>query len=309
MDSLRTVKKRLRGSVEHLPDVAASDTDALVEGIRASVTVTKAARKYVRGFSAGLLPAVGARERIRQYLELNVGTTVTTEEVAAVSGIQEASRRIRELRVEYGYRISTSNTDPKMSTGQYRLESTKADPAAAARWRLANSIRRSGGSVKQKILTYMQASVGQVVQGEELAYLAGARSGWPRRTRELRSEDGWRLVTKMSGRPELGVGEYVLENLDQAPPHDRHIPSTVYEDVLSRDGSACRKCGWRTSDRRPESRRQLIELHHLEHHSAGGANTTDNLVALCNVHHDEAHHLKPTGPGFLDWLNAKVARH
>jgi hypothetical protein len=30
-------------------------------------------------------------------------------------------------------------------------------------------------------------------------------------------------------------------------------------------------------------------LHHRHHHKDRGDNTADNLVTLCNVHHDEAH--------------------
>jgi hypothetical protein len=30
-------------------------------------------------------------------------------------------------------------------------------------------------------------------------------------------------------------------------------------------------------------------LHHRKHHAAGGKNVADNLITLCNVHHDAVH--------------------
>lgn len=33
----------------------------------------------------------------------------------------------------------------------------------------------------------------------------------------------------------------------------------------------------------------MLELHHLKHHKDKGENTMENLITLCNVHHDEEH--------------------
>ena len=57
---------------------------------------------------------VGARERIRLYLTQHVGVVISASELEVVSGISEYGRRIRELRVEDGYKIVTgASSDPE----------------------------------------------------------------------------------------------------------------------------------------------------------------------------------------------------
>ncbi len=39
----------------------------------------------------------------------------------------------------------------------------------------------------------------------------------------------------------------------------------------------------------PEDPRKRLELHHRTQHKDKGENTVQNLVTLCNVHHDDIH--------------------
>jgi hypothetical protein len=80
------------------------------------------------------LPA-GARDRILLYLLAHVGAPVEKEELDGVSGIQEWARRVRELRLEEGWRISTQENRDDLAPGQYLLESGEPDRAAARRGR------------------------------------------------------------------------------------------------------------------------------------------------------------------------------
>ena len=95
-------------------------------------------------------------------------------------------------------------------------------------WRM---IFAKKGGYEGKIIEYFRRNVGKIVTGEEIAYLANGNSEWARRCRELRTEDGWPIVTKSSGRPDLPVGAYVLEEDKQAEPHDRKIPDKVRIEV------------------------------------------------------------------------------
>ncbi len=106
---------------------------------------------------------------------------------------------------------------------------------AAHRWRIANEIRKKKLGVRDKILEYMRRNVGKHITGEELRYIANDRSEWARRVRELRTEFGWPITTKSTGRPDLPVGVYALEQDRQSPPHDRKIPDSVRREVLRRD--------------------------------------------------------------------------
>lgn len=256
-------------------------------------------RLAVLGASLGGNLGESARERILNYLKLHVGQVVDGTELATVAGISEYARRIRELRKEHGWRVISgapkqdeleedeSTGLPKMKPDQYILLDANPDPDAAEKWQLANSIRKGPGSIRDKILKYLRANVGRPVDKEELRYVAQG-SEWARRVRELRTEYGWAVMTRNTGRPDLGVGMYVLEHQRQAEPHDRHIPEKESQIAYERANYTCEECGWNQSKWRKETPR-FLELHHIVHHAKGGTNTADNLRCLCNVCHDELH--------------------
>jgi hypothetical protein len=178
---------------------------------------------------------------------------------------------------------------PAMQPDDYLLLEDRKDDDAARRWKLANTIRGSGDGVQAKVLAYLRANVGKHVTGEELRYVADDKNEWPRRTRELRTEEGWPVVTRYSGDPSLPVGIYVLAEDKQAPPHDRHIKEITRREVMERDHWSCQwaGCGW--SHARIAVDPRFLEVHHIEQHAVGGSNEAANLVTLCNLHHDEAH--------------------
>ena len=139
---------------------------------------------------------------------------------------------------------------------------------------------------------YKCKNVGTPVTGEELSYLAGNTKEWARRVRELRTEDGWPIATKNTGRNDLPVGVYVLEEDRQAYEHDRIIPDPIRVAVLERDGFKCTCCGWSRDKLNRDDPRKMLELHHKQQHKDGGENTIENLITLCNVCHDDVHRQK-----------------
>jgi len=249
-----------------------------------------------------LTKAHNARERVLAYLKMFVGKIVDGRELQVVGGIQEVPRRIRELRVQFGYSISTGYSREDLRPEQYVLESIKPNEQEAKKWKTANDIKRTKGSVQSKWLALLKAYVGQPVTKDQLAYVAPNRD--MRRTRELRREEGWRVVTRQSGRPDLSAGVYILESLQQLPPHDRKIPDGTYDAVLQRDKESCRYCGWSVKKRSATGKKQFLEVHHIEHHASGGQNNAQNLITLCNVDHDEVHRKKLEGAQFFVWLKA-----
>jgi DNA mismatch endonuclease Vsr len=244
-----------------------------------------------------------ARNRILDYLRKHVKLIIAGEELKIVAGISEYARRIRELRVQDGWRIISGLTAKDMEpediadlfgniqlkADQYILLSDKQDLEAACRWRLANEIRKDKTKgTRDKILAFLRKNVGKEISGEELRYIAGDKSEWARRVRELRTECGWLIMTHSNGRPDLPVGLYVLENETRAPEHDRKIPDNVRRNVLVRDKYACNDCGW-TQEKWTVSDARHLEAHHLQAHAAGGSNNESNLVTLCNICHDKRH--------------------
>jgi len=260
----------------------------------------------LRELGKALLPAEcasAARDRILYYLCKYPRTVINGDELLVVSGIQEYARRVRELRVQLGWAIASGVSikdmveadaeevpdDLKgMKTSDYVLLNTEQDREAAHRWNVANTIRKQHGSVREKILEFLRANVGRSVTGEELRYVGNDKTEWARRVRELRTELGWPVATKSTGRPDLPVGAYVLQGDRQSPEHDRLIPDDVRGEVLRRDGYECKRCSWSHKEWNPSNPRHL-ELHHIEHHAKGGRNIKENLKTLCNVCHDKAH--------------------
>jgi len=244
-----------------------------------------------------------ARDRILYYFQKYPRTVIDGDELLVVSGIQEYARRIRELRVQFGWAIVSGITMKEMREdeeedapselssmrpSEYMLLNEEQDREAALRWNVANSIRKEPGSMRDKILKFLRANVGRSVTNEELRYVAGNKTEWARRVRELRTELGWPIVTKTTGRPGLDVGSYMLEADRQSPQHDRRIPDDVRRKVLRRDGYKCQNCGWSHDEWNASDPRHL-ELHHIRHHAKGGQNVMENLKTLCVVCHDKLH--------------------
>jgi DNA (cytosine-5)-methyltransferase 1 len=301
------------------------EPDLNEEEIRESAKALAESKDAIKEIGKALYPeATSGRERILKYLLSFPRTPISGKELAAVAGIEQYARRIRELRKERGWPVYSGLTmremmfegdlfEPDVPEGvkdmardDYILLETERDEEAAERWQTANRIRNSGGSVQDRLLKFFRENVGEPITGEELRYVANGAQSWPRRVRELRTEEGWPVRTRNTGRPDLNRGEYILEEDKQDEPHDRNIPDKVRSDVLDRDGHQCRKCGWDygRGKKNPHGPRSKLEVHHARPHIESGENDKDNLVTLCNVCHDEVHRRDQLeDPGKLqDWL-------
>jgi hypothetical protein len=248
--------------------------------------------------------ASSARDRILFYFQKYPRIIINGDELLVVSAIQEYARRVRELRVQFGWSIVSGITAKemlaendfpidkvdvsKMKPDDYIFISVAQDREAAYRWNIANVIRKRKDAVRDKVLDYLKKNVGNPVTGEELRYVANNKTEWARRVRELRTEFGWSVVTKNSGRPDLPIGAYVLESLRQSPEHDRRIIDSVRGNVLRRDLYRCSNCNWSHDDWNRSDPRHL-ELHHVKEHAKGGVNTEENLITLCTICHDDIH--------------------
>jgi hypothetical protein len=294
----------VRRQVEQL--IRNFETDLRTGDLRPKVLALIPIFHGLRELGKSLIPseyASAARDRILYYLCKYPRTIIDGDELLVISGIQEYARRVRELRVQFGWAIASGVTIKEMREAEdeevpselkamrpsdYVLLSETHDRDAAHRWNVANAIRKERGSVRDKLLKFLRANIGHGVTNEELRYVAGDKTEWARRVRELRTEFGWPVATKTTGRPDLDVGVYVLQADRQSPEHDRHIPDDVRREVLRRDGYKCRKCGWTHSEWNASDPRHL-ELHHVKPHGKGGENIEANLETLCTVCHDKTH--------------------
>jgi hypothetical protein len=294
----------LRREIENL--IGNFENELKNEDLRSKVKALIPIFQNLRSLGKSLIPpeqVSSARDRILYYFRKYPKIVIAGDELHVVSGIQEYARRIRELRVEFGWVIASGGTIREMLQDQeaeipdefkvmkpneYVLLNEFQDRDAAYRWNIANKIRKGKGSIRDKILEFLLANIGQEITNEELRYVAGNKTEWARRVRELRTEFGWPIITKTTGRPELAVGTYMLEADRQSYEHDRRIPDDVRRKVLRNDGYKCRKCGWSQDEWNKADPRHL-ELHHIRHHAKGGGNAVDNLKTLCTVCHDMVH--------------------
>ena len=281
---------KLRRSADRLRDVAdrieggegtREDLDAiLAEVVRSQRRLFGPRPKTRRG--------MGARAKILAYLTDLVGHEVHGEELAAISGIQEWARRVRELRVQDGWNIT------ELGGSIYRLEELTPDVQRAGQWKLANEIRRRPGAAKNRIEAFLSANVGQIVSRERLDYVSKIKEG-SRRTRELRDEDGWPINSHID-EPDLKPGEYRLLSIDprdRRDPAQRLYPEILRHMVFERDGFICQVCG---RDREKAiaagDTRFYLEVHHrvaladeLSAMPQAARDDPSNLVTLCHTDH------------------------
>lgn len=297
------IRKKVEGLIKNF------ETELRSDKLRIKVLALVPAYHGMRDLGKALIPEEyesSAIDRILYYFRKYPGVVINGDELLVVSGIQEYARRLRQLRVESGWSIASGVTLKEMQKdeeeevpdqlrsmkpSQYVLLSPDQDREAAHRWKVANTIRKQPGSVHTKVLAFLRANMGYAVTNEELRYVAQNKTEWARRVRELRTEHGWPVATKTTGRPELAVGVYVLQADRQSPEHDRKIPDDVRRKVLRRDGYKCLECRWSHDEWNPSDPRHL-ELHHTQHHAKGGQNVETNLQTLCTVCHDKLHRME-----------------
>ncbi|HEV2789807.1 MAG TPA: HNH endonuclease signature motif containing protein [Solirubrobacterales bacterium] len=232
----------------------------------------------------------GGKAKILDYLLQRLGEVVYGEELAAASGISEWARRVRELRVQDGYRIT------ELGGSRYRLEAAEPDLAEASAWALENTIRRRSGSGKSRIEALLEASVGEVVDRKQIDYVSNIGSA-ARRVRELRDEKGWPINSHID-EPALRPGQYRLTSADPADrldPLQRQYPEDLRQRVFERDDYTCRRCGRdRAKAEAAGDTRFYLEVHHRvaladEDRCLSQAELNDlaNLEALCHRCHSE----------------------
>jgi hypothetical protein len=289
------IAESARTLLAKVPETLPSSPQELRDRVLHFVSLSRPIKELAVIHVRAVLNYDSASERILQYLRMFLGTPIEGEELEIVSGISEYARRIREWRVEFGWPI-------KHNGSTYILEKDEPDGAKATLWRTLNEIRRTdaGGRERMRLL-FLALPVGTVVTTAQLRYVTEGKD--MRRVRELRTQLGFRIMTKKTGMPKLKNDEYVLVDKEPVAEHDRDIENKTMIEVLIRDGQRCRKCGWHPNDRITGDPRQYIEFHHATWHVQGGANDADNLITLCNVHHREVHNLKLNAGDLNAWLS------
>ena len=137
---------------------------------------------------------------------------------------------------------------------------------------------------RAKLRAHFLANIGRVMDSTELRPIAGDISEWARRVRELRTEEGFLILTH-NDRADLKPGEYLLEASKPQPAFARGISKETRAFVLDRNGFTCQMCGAVAGEPHPydPTRKTRLHIGHILDKSLGGSDDAGNLKAICSV--------------------------
>ncbi len=156
---------------------------------------------------------------------------------------------------------------------------------------------------KAKLRQYFIENVGKVMSSDELRAVADDKSEWARRVRELRTEEGYQILTH-NDRSSLKPGQYLLLDAKPIPAFERSISKETRAFVLDRNGFTCQMCGAVASEPHPYDPTRTTRLHigHIVDKSMGGTDDPSNLRAICSGCNEGASNLtldRPTSQKLL----------
>ena len=140
------------------------------------------------------------------------------------------------------------------------------------------------GGARGKLRAHFLANIGRVMDTEELRTVADNQSEWARRVRELRTEEGYLILTH-NDRSELKPGQYLLEIAKPQPAFERALSKETRAFVLDRNGFTCQMCGAVAGESHPydPTRKTRLHIGHIIDKSKGGIDEPSNLRAICSI--------------------------
>lgn len=166
----------------------------------------------------------------------------------------------------------------------------------------------SEGGARARLRQHFLENIGRVMDTEELRDVAGGISEWARRVRELRTEEGYQILTH-NDRSDLKPGQYLLLTPKPEPAFERAISKETRAFVLDRNGFTCQMCGAVAGEPHPydDTRKTRLHIGHVIDKSMGGSDDPSNLRAICSVCNEGAANLTADRPSAQKLL-AQVRR-
>jgi hypothetical protein len=153
------------------------------------------------------------------------------------------------------------------------------------------------GGARGKLRAHFLGNLGRIMDSDELRTVADNQSEWARRVRELRTEEGYLILTH-NDRSNLKPGQYLLESAKPQPAFARAISKETRAFVLDRNGFTCQMCGAVAGEAHPydTTRKTRLHLGHTIDKSMGGTDDPSNLRAICSVCNEGASNATLTRP-------------
>lgn len=157
---------------------------------------------------------------------------------------------------------------------------------------MSDTAKKKGHGSRAKLRQYILEHVGKVMSSEELQLITDNKSEWARRVRELRTEEGYQILTH-NDRSDLKPGQYLLIDPKPLPAFERDISKETRAYVLDRNGFTCQMCGAVAGESHPfdATRRTRLHIGHIIDKSMGGTDDPANLRAICSVCNEGASNL------------------
>lgn len=159
-------------------------------------------------------------------------------------------------------------------------------------------------SARDKLREYFLKNVGKTLEGDKLRKVAGDISEWARRVRELRDEEGYKILSH-NDRSDLKPGQYILLDAKPEPAFARDISKETRALVLDRNGFTCQMCGAAAGEAHPYDplRKTRLHLGHILDKSHGGTDDISNLRAICSVCNEGAANITMDRPSAIKLLS------
>lgn len=156
---------------------------------------------------------------------------------------------------------------------------------------------------RARLRAYFLSHVGKVLNSDKLREASGNASEWARRVRELRTEEGYQILTH-NDRSDLKPGQYLLLDPKPVPAFERGISKETRAFVLDRNGFTCQMCGAVAGEPHPSDPTRKTRLHigHIVDKSMGGSDDPSNLRAICSVCNEGARNLTLDRPSLQKLL-------
>lgn len=161
---------------------------------------------------------------------------------------------------------------------------------------------------RSKLREHFLSNLGTILNADELRVVSGNISEWARRVRELRTEEGYQILTH-NDLSNLRPGQYLLNDPKPQPAFERNISKETRALVLDRNGFTCQQCGAVAGEPHPydTARKTRLQIGHVIDKSLGGSDEPANLRALCSVCNEGAANVTPDRPS-LHKLLVQVRR-
>lgn len=158
-------------------------------------------------------------------------------------------------------------------------------------------VKSASAGARARLRQHFLENIGRVMDTEELREVAGGISEWARRVRELRTEEGYQILTH-NDRSDLKPGQYLLLTPKPEPAFERSISKETRAFVLDRNGFTCQMCGAVAGEPHPydETRKTRLHIGHVIDKSMGGSDDPTNLRAICSVCNEGAANLTADRP-------------